>query len=137
MTRELGVPERSADDRLDRFLAEAFDDMSRSVIKRLIESGDVTVDGRVAKPSLRLKAGQTLLVADVTPEPSNLEPQNIPVDVIYEDRDVVVVDKPSGLTVHPAPGHPDGTLVNAILAMCPDLQDVGGTIRPGIVHRLD
>lgn len=137
MTRELIVPDRSAEERLDKFIADASEDVSRSVIKRLIASGDVTVDGEVEKASLRLKAGQLVSIAYVEPEPSYLEPQDIHVDVLYEDADVIVVNKPAGLTVHPAPGHPDGTLVNAILAMCPDLQDIGGTIRPGIVHRLD
>ena len=124
--------------RLDRFLAECELDRTRSQIKRLIESGDVEVQGRViTKPGYKLSPGDAI---SVTLQPL-VEPraiaQDIPLDVLYEDADIIVVDKPAGLVVHPAPGHPDGTLVNALLAHCGDLSGIGGQLRPGIVHRLD
>jgi len=122
--------------RLDRFVAER-QELSRSRVQRLIASGSVTLDGAPAKPSAPLRAGQVVTLTVPPPLPSRLEPQAQPLDVVYEDRDIIVVDKPAGLTVHPAPGHPDRTLANALLALCKDLQGVGGTLRPGIVHRLD
>ena len=124
-------------ERLDRFLARRSEDLSRSRLQRLISEGLVTLDGRYAKAAARLESGQSVSVTVPDPGPTHLEPQDIPVAVVYQDSDILVVDKPAGLTVHPAPGHPDGTLVNAVLAMCPDLQGVGGRLRPGIVHRLD
>ena len=124
-------------ERLDKFLARQSEDLSRSRLQRLISDGLVTLDGRFVRAASRLESGQRVSVMVPDPGPTHLEPQDIPVEVVYQDTDIVVVDKPAGLTVHPAPGHPDGTLVNAILAICPDLQGVGGRLRPGIVHRLD
>ena len=124
-------------ERLDRFLARQSEDLSRSRLQRLISEGLVTLEGRSVRAASRLEPGQRVSVTVPDPSPTHLEPQDIPVEVVYEDSDIVVVDKPAGLTVHPAPGHPDGTLVNAVLAICPDLQGVGGHLRPGIVHRLD
>ena len=123
--------------RLDRFVAQTRPELSRSRVQRLIASGSVRVDGAPAKPSYPLHAGQVVTVTVPPPRPSGLEPQAYPLDVVYEDRDIIVVDKPAGLTVHPAPGHPDRTLANALVALCDDLQGVGGALRPGIVHRLD
>ena len=123
--------------RLDRFLADHLSDFTRSRVRQLISGGHVTLDGAVAKPSSRVKAGQHVEVTVPEPATSRLTPQDIPVNVVYQDRDLLVVDKPAGLTVHPAPGHPDRTLVNALLSICPDLQEIGGTVRPGLVHRLD
>ncbi|MCH8064038.1 MAG: RluA family pseudouridine synthase [Chloroflexi bacterium] len=130
------VAERDGD-RLDRFLDERCEDLSRSRLQRLISEGMVTLEGRPTKAGVRLRKGQSVEVTVPEPVESRLEPQDIPVSVVYQDDDLAVVDKPAGLVVHPAPGHPDGTLVNALLAMCPDLQGIGGTVRPGIVHRLD
>jgi len=130
------VAERDGD-RLDRFLDDRCEDLSRSRLQRLIAEGMVTLEGRPTKAGVRLRKGQSVEVTVPEPVESHLEPQDIPVSVIYQDDDLAVVDKPAGLVVHPAPGHPDGTLVNALLALCPDLQGIGGTVRPGIVHRLD
>ena len=124
-------------DRLDKFLASQDLDITRSQIHRLIEDLQVVVNDSYAKPSQKLRFGDTVFVTIPPPKPLELVPQRIPVPVIYEDDDVIVVDKPAGLSVHPGPGHPDGTLVNALLALCPDIRGVGGVIRPGIVHRLD
>ena len=130
------VAERDGD-RLDRFLDDRCEDLSRSRLQRLIAEGMVTLEGRPTKAGVRLRKGQSVEVTVPEPVESHLKPQDIPLSVIYQDEDLAVVDKPAGLVVHPAPGHPDGTLVNALLALCPDLQGIGGTVRPGIVHRLD
>lgn len=123
--------------RLDKYLDGHLAELSRSRLQRLISDGCVTVDGLLAKSSLKLHTGQRVFLTVPDPIVGNLEPQDIPLEVVYQDDDLLVINKPAGLTVHPAPGHPDGTLVNAVLALCPDLQGIGGTIRPGIVHRLD
>ena len=124
-------------ERFDRFLSEYCPDLSRSRIQALIGEGSATIDGRAVKPSTKVRRGQIVTLRIPELKPSALEPQRIPLSIVYEDGDLLVVDKPAGMTVHPAPGHPDGTLVNAVLAHCPDLQGIGGTVRPGIVHRLD
>jgi len=124
--------------RLDAFLASRLEEVTRSAAQRLIEEGRVSVNGKAAAKSCRL-TGQELVEVEL-PEPEAIEavPENIPLDVVYEDDDVIVVNKPVGLVVHPAPGHPDGTLVNALLYHCGDsLSGIGGQLRPGIVHRID
>jgi 23S rRNA pseudouridine1911/1915/1917 synthase len=123
--------------RLDRFLASVVAEHSRSQIQRLIENGAVTVDGRAAKSNLVVKPGQTIIVD--TPEPAEAapRPEALDITILYQDRDLVVVDKPAGMVVHPAAGHASGTLVNALLHHVKDLSGVGGERRPGIVHRLD
>ncbi len=130
----------SADDagkRLDLFLSEV-GKISRSQAKYLIEDGCVSVSGKIVKkPSYKVKEGEVVVFEIPEPEPLEAKPEEIPIDVVYEDRDVIVVNKPPGLVVHPAPGHTSGTLVNALLYHCKDLQGIKGTIRPGIVHRLD
>ncbi|MDX1615867.1 MAG: RluA family pseudouridine synthase [Candidatus Promineifilaceae bacterium] len=123
--------------RLDKALAMRLPDLSRAQIQRLISDGDITVDGSIVKPSLRLAGGEQIEVRIPISEPTELVAEPIPLDVRYEDEDLIVVNKPAGMVVHPAPGHPQGTLVNAILAYCPDIEGVGGERRPGIVHRLD
>ena len=123
--------------RLDRYLADRLPDLTRSYVKKLADDGMITVDGRWGKPSLKLKAGEEVALVVPDPQPLDLRPEDIPLAVAYEDDDVLVVDKPAGLTVHPGPGHPSHTLVNAVLARCPDLAGIKGTTRPGIVHRLD
>ena len=137
MSRTLTFEVDADGQRFDRFLDSRCDDFSRSRIQALISEGSATLDGRAAKPSTRVRLGQTIVVSVPEPKASVLEAQNIPLSIVYEDGDLLVVDKPAGMTVHPAPGHPDGTLVNAVLAHCPDLEGIGGTVRPGIVHRLD
>ena len=130
--------ENNANMRLDSFLAEAVDGVSRAAAAKLIEEGNALVDGRPVPKSYKLTGTETVEVTLPEPEPIDAVPQDIPLDVVYEDADVIVVNKPSGLVVHPAPGHPDGTLVNALLYHCGDsLSGVGGALRPGIVHRID
>ena len=124
--------------RLDAFLAARAPELTRSAAARLIKEGRVLVNGRPAAKSLKLSGCETVLVSLPEPEPTAAQPQDIPLDVVYEDEDVIVVNKPKGLVVHPAPGHPDGTLVNALLHHCGgSLSGVGGVLRPGIVHRID
>jgi 23S rRNA pseudouridine1911/1915/1917 synthase len=122
--------------RLDRFVADHLPDLSRSTVQDLILAGHVLVDGQQRKPKFRVTPGQTVTV-DVPPAaPDEIEPDDIPLDVVYEDADVIVINKPAGLVVHPGPGHLRGTLANALVAHVPGIA-VGGTRRPGIVHRLD
>ena len=137
MSRVLTFESDANGERLDRFLDSRCPDLSRSRIQALISEGSATLDGKPAKPSARIQEGQIIVLNIPEPVESALKPQRIPLSIVYEDRDLLVVDKAAGMTVHPAPGHPDGTLVNAVLAHCPDLQGIGGTVRPGIVHRLD
>lgn len=125
-------------DRLDRWLADNLPDHSRSAIQRWIKEGRVLINGQPARANQRLSVGdQVSLDIPQSPVPTALQAQDIPIDILYEDADVIVVNKPTGLVVHPAPGHAEGTLVNAILHHVPDLEGIGGEIRPGIVHRLD
>ena len=122
--------------RLDKFLAEQVPELSRSEIQRLIASGRVTVDGEPAKPSHKVRMGEEVVVLVPAEESTELLPEAIPLEIVYEDPVLLVVDKPAGMVVHPAPGHSGGTLVNALLAHCPELA-AGEDDRPGIVHRLD
>ncbi len=124
-------------ERLDVFLARRVSELSRSRAQRLIDQGLAAVDGRQPRASERLTAGERVSVTIPPPERLELMAQDIPLTIIYQDFDIMVVDKPAGLTVHPAPGHPSGTLVNALLALSPELPGVARTLRPGIVHRLD
>lgn len=124
--------------RLDHFLARCDLGITRSQIKRLIEDGDVQVgDAVTTKPGHKLHPGDDVAVTLRPPADAVAKAQDIPLDVLHEDRDLIVLVKPAGLVVHPAPGHPDGTLVNALLHHCDDLAGIGGELRPGIVHRLD
>ena len=124
-------------ERLDVFLARSLPDLSRAHAQRLIAEGHVRVDGALAKPSLRLEYGARIEVEQPAPAPVELQPEAITLAVVHEDADVIVVDKPAGMAVHPGPGHAGATLVNALLAHCPDLAGIEGSLRPGIVHRLD
>ena len=128
-----------AGERLDRFLVRHLPAFSRSRLQALIRAGAVTRDGAVEDDlGRKVKAGETYVVRVPPPEPAEPEPQAIPLAVVYEDAHLIVIDKPSGLTVHPAPGHASGTLVNALIAHCgASLSGIGGVMRPGIVHRLD
>ena len=128
--------------RLDAWLAGqselAAAGLSRSRLQALAVDGCISVNGSAARPSQRLRAGDVVIArVPAARAAGDLVPQDIPVSVVYEDGDIVVVDKPAGMAVHPGPGHPDGTLVNALLAHCPDILGIGGELRPGIVHRLD
>ena len=134
----LRASEESKNQRLDAFLASSLDGLTRSQATRLIESGEIAVNGRAVSKSYKLAGGEDIAVTLPEPEPVEAVPQDIPLDVVYEDADVIVVNKPSGMVVHPAPGHPDGTLVNALLYHCAGtLSGIGGALRPGIVHRID
>ena len=127
-----------AGQRVDAWLAANLEDVTRSAAQRLLEEGRVTCGGKPLAKNYKLNGAETLEVSLPDPEPVDVVPQDIPLDVVYEDSDVIVVNKPKGLVVHPAPGHPDGTLVNALLHHCGDsLSGIGGELRPGIVHRID
>ena len=121
--------------RLDKYIAEALPRFSRSYVQKLIEQGYVLVNGRSAKASQRLNGSNRITIN--LPPPIELTAESIPLTIVYEDKDIIVVDKPAGLVVHPAPGHPSQTLVNAVLSHCPNLAMSGDLIRPGIIHRLD
>ena len=133
--REVVVDRR--EERLDNFLAGQGFGLSRSQARRLVDEGHVLLNGGIPKPSRVLHPGDHITVVFVPPRPSRLEPQPMALNILHQDDRLLVVDKPAGLTVHPAPGHPSHTLVNGLLALCPDLKGVGGELRPGIVHRLD
>ncbi|WKN29495.1 RluA family pseudouridine synthase [Apilactobacillus kunkeei] len=122
--------------RLDKSLTDNVDDLSRSRAKSLIEDGLVLVDGQKKKAKYDVKDGEVIQVSIPEPETMNVEPENIDLDIVYEDNDVIVVNKPQGMVVHPSPGHPNHTLVNALLYHSP-LSTINGTYRPGIVHRID
>ena len=138
MTGTITLRAESAGVRLDSFLAENISELTRSAAQRLIEEGRVSVNGRSVAKSCKLGGGEEIVVTMPEPENVDIVAQDIALDIVYEDDDVIVVNKPVGLVVHPAPGHPDGTLVNALLHHCGDsLSGVGGEKRPGIVHRID
>ena len=123
--------------RVDQYVAQHVSDLSRSYVKKLLASGHITVDSEVPKASCKVEAGQRVVVRVPPPEPIETTAEPIPLHIVYEDEHIIVVDKPTGMVVHPAYGHRSGTLVNAVLAHCPDLAGIGGDLRPGIVHRLD
>jgi len=131
------VPFDAESVRLDQFLSRELAGETRSMIQKLIESENVLVDGKPARSSLKLKAGQNIDVEIPEPVAAEPLPEDIPLDVLYEDSDLIVINKPAGMVVHPGAGNSDGTLVNALLAHCKDLSGIGGELRPGIVHRLD
>lgn len=124
-------------ERLDKITPAHVPDLSRATAQRLIKAGEVTVNGRLSKPSYRVQVADDVVVRVPTEMPAPVVPENIPLDVIYEDDALLVVNKPAGMVVHPAYGHASGTLVNAVLAHCPQIADVGGPDRAGVVHRLD
>ena len=124
--------------RLDRYLSEQFSDLTRSYLQKLIKDGAASVNGKTAKAGLKLNQKDQVKVVIPEPEELRVEAENIPLDVLYEDNDVIVVNKPKGMVVHPAAGHYSGTLVNALLYHCRDsLSGINGVLRPGIVHRID
>ena len=123
--------------RIDSFIAEALPELSRTAVQRLIDAEEVTVDGAVSRSSYKVRRGDIVVVRVPPPQPVTLSPEVLPLDVLYEDADILVVNKAAGMVVHPGAGHYSGTLVNALLAHCDDLQGIGGELRPGIVHRLD
>ena len=125
------------DIRLDQIVSCVIEAYSRSAARELIKKGLVKVDGKIGKPSTKVAIGQQITAIIPEYQKTSLQPQEIELSVIYEDESLIVIDKPAGLSVHPGPGHPDGTLINAVMALCPNITGVGEDNRPGIVHRLD
>jgi len=136
-TRKIIFPEDHPVERLDSYLSESFPDISRSQLKKIIDNGLVTLEGAPVKANLKLKGGESLEVVLPEPEPTKALPEEIPLNICYEDQNVIVINKSAGMVVHPAAGHWNGTLVNALLHHCNDLAGIGGELRPGIVHRID
>jgi 23S rRNA pseudouridine1911/1915/1917 synthase len=136
-TSEFTITFEGGGERLDRFLTRQLPTHSRAYLQQLIEQGQILVDRRTTKPGYRLRAGDHIAVSLPPPKPSGVLPEPIPLDVLYEDGHLLVINKPAGMVVHPAPGNASGTLVNALLAHCAQLSGIGGVERPGIVHRLD
>ncbi len=123
--------------RIDAYISEK-EEITRTAVQRLIEEGKILVNGKEQKSSYKVSIGDIITIEEVEAKPIELKAQDIPIEIIYEDNDIIVVNKPKGMVVHPGNGNPEGTLVNAIMAICKDsLSGIGGEIRPGIVHRLD
>ena len=131
------VPDEQSGNRLDRCIADLHGQWSRSRVRSLIDGQHVLLNDRPAKPSMTARAGDSIEVSEPPPAPLDLAAEDIPLDVVYEDGELLVINKPVGLVIHPAAGNPSGTLVNALLNYCDDLSGIGGAERPGIVHRLD
>lgn len=124
--------------RIDSFISEYNTELSRSTVQRLIDENQITVNGKKTKPSYKTNVNDEISINIPEPKEVDLKPQDIPIEILFEDNDIIVINKPKGMVVHPANGNPDGTLVNAVMAICKDsLSGIGGEIRPGIVHRLD
>lgn len=130
------IPDEAVGERLDRFAAQ-MSGLTRSAVQSLTDDGAVTVNGKKAPKNYRLRSGDEVTVAVPEPTVYEAKPENIPLDIVYEDADLLVVNKPKGMVVHPAAGNYDGTLVNALLYHCHDLSGINGVLRPGIVHRID
>ena len=138
MMQEYLVPEEAAGTRIDKFLADACPDLSRSFLQKLLKESSVTADGKAVKSSFKVNGGETIAFEVPKPQEAAIEAENIPLDILYEDSDVILVNKPKGMVVHPAAGHYTGTLVNALMYHCKDqLSGINGVMRPGIVHRID
>lgn len=124
--------------RIDAYISDKIEELSRVAVQRLLANGQILVNGKKVKASYKVQKGDKIEIEEEEPVEISLKAQNIPIDIIYEDNDIIVVNKPKGMVVHPANGNPDGTLVNAVMAICKNsLSGIGGEIRPGIVHRLD
>ena len=137
-TKRLSVSADRSGVRLDLFICQSCEGLSRSFVQKLIDDGHVLINGKLGKPSRKVKVGEVILIHLPPPEPSpELVPEEVPLVILYEDRDILVVNKPAGLTVYPAPGHPRHTLMNAVLAHCPEISSIESSVRPGVVHRLD
>lgn len=134
---KIRVNEKNIGKRIDAYLAENTE-YSRSNIQKLIENNKILVNGKKAKSSYKVQLDDEIYIEEEKPKDIGLKPQDIPIGILYEDNDIIVINKPKGMVVHPGNGNPDGTLVNAVMAICKDsLSGIGGEIRPGIVHRLD
>lgn len=136
-TESFTYPDGSDPIRIDQYISSRLEGETRASVQRLIEAGNVLVDGHPVRSSLKLKGGEQITVQIPAPAEAVPQPESIRLDVLYEDHDLIVVNKPAGMVVHPGPGNSSGTLVNALLAHCTDLSGIGGELRPGIVHRLD
>ena len=124
--------------RLDKIIASIYNSISRTSVQRLIEEGKILVNEKQEKPSYKVNEGDIIKIEKQEPQEIDLKPQEIPIDIIYEDKDILIINKAKGMVVHPGNGNPDGTLVNAVMAKCKDsLSGIGGKIRPGVVHRID
>ena len=124
--------------RLDKIIANIDNSISRTSVQRLIEEGKILVNKKQEKPSYKVNEGDVIEIEKEEPQEIDLKPQEIPIDIIYEDKDILIINKAKGMVVHPGNGNPDGTLVNAVMAKCKDsLSGIGGKIRPGVVHRID
>ena len=124
--------------RLDKIIANIDNSISRTSVQRLIEEGKILVNKKQEKPSYKVNEGDIIKIEKEEPQEIDLKPQEIPIDIIYEDKDILIINKAKGMVVHPGNGNPDGTLVNAVMAKCKDsLSGIGGKIRPGVVHRID
>jgi len=136
--REFIVKKEEENTRIDSYLSRKNEDISRVAIQRLIEEEKILVNGKKVKPSYKIEEKDIITLDEQLPKEISLKAQEIPIEIIYEDKDIIVVNKPKGMVVHPANGNPDGTLVNCLMAICKEsLSGIGGEIRPGIVHRLD
>ena len=138
MREEYLVPEEQAGERIDKFLTESCPDFSRSFLQKLLKSGLVDVNGKAVKSSYRLSAGESVFFEVPEAVEAEIKAENIPLDILYEDEDLILINKPKGMVVHPAAGHYEGTLVNGLMYHCKDqLSGINGVMRPGIVHRID
>ena len=135
--RELIYLEESLVNRIDKYLADLIEEVSRTELKEYFNQGKILVNGKVVKPSYKLETNDVIIVEEIEQDEIDMVKENIPLDIVYEDDDLIVVNKPSGLVVHPAPGHTHGTLVNGLLYHCNQLSNMNGDIRAGIVHRID
>ena len=132
------INDESSGVRIDKFLCDYYSDLSRNHIKNCLTNGDILVNDNIVKAGYNLRANDEILIQDIKPKEIDIIPQNIPLDILYEDKDLLVVNKPKDMVVHPAPGHYENTLVNAVMYYCKDeLSGINGEIRPGIVHRID
>lgn len=136
--KKIVVNNENVGQRIDKALGEKEELISRAAVQRLIDEAKILVNGKKSKASYKLQQGDIITIEEEKPQEVDLKPQEIPLDIIYEDNDIIVINKPKGMVVHPGNGNPDGTLANAVMAMCQGtLSGIGGEIRPGIVHRLD
>lgn len=136
--KEFIVKDDEVGKRIDSYLSNKDNEISRVAVQRLIKNDKILVNGKSTKASYKVQKNDSIKVEEEKPKEISLKPQDIPVEIIYEDKDIIVVNKPKGMVVHPANGNPDGTLVNSLMSICKDsLSGIGGEIRPGIVHRLD
>lgn len=136
--QEYKIGEEEKNIRLDKVITNIDNNISRTSVQRLIEEGKIRVNKKQEKPSYKVLEGDIIEIEKEEPKEIDLKPQEIPIDIIYEDKDILIINKAKGMVVHPGNGNPDGTLVNAVMAKCKDsLSGIGGKIRPGVVHRID